>query len=44
MTVRLKAVLSELSEGQPPDGHGAVAQKMESASADEVFDFIDKGV
>ncbi len=43
ITARLQA-LSGLSEGQAADSKVMVAQRLQSASADEVFDFIDNGL
>ena len=44
VTVRLRALLAELDETQLPGGSTVVAQKIQGASADEVFEFIDKGL
>jgi acyl transferase domain-containing protein/acyl carrier protein len=43
ITARLQA-LSGLSEGQAAESKVMVAQRLQSASADEVFDFIDNGL
>ncbi len=39
---RLQALLTQLNGSARPEGSVAVAEKIGSASADEVFDFIDK--
>jgi acyl carrier protein len=42
ITARLQALLSEFDRAQSQGEHVTVVQKIQSASADEVFDFIDK--
>jgi len=39
---RLQALLAELGDASPSNGAVAVAEKMHSATADEVLDFIDR--
>jgi acyl transferase domain-containing protein/acyl carrier protein len=39
---RLQALLSHLRDSPPPDGAVTVATAIETATADEVFDFIDR--
>ncbi|WP_435138075.1 phosphopantetheine-binding protein, partial [Actinacidiphila sp. bgisy144] len=42
ITARLRVVVSKWMRGQEPAAENTAAQKLESASADEVFDFIAK--
>ncbi len=44
VTARLETFLSQLDSHQESPDRAVLAEKMHSASADEVFDFIDKGL
>ena len=43
ITVDLQAFLSQLNDTQGPPDHAIIADKIQSASDDELFEFFDKG-